>query len=106
MNTRSDSSKLDRILEKQMHLEVAIEQLRGSIKPRQEIDFELDQRLSITAYRSDRDNDEKRFKRLEDAPTASWAKAGILISGGIGCAGVTIAMLGILVTILIASHVI
>lgn len=98
--------KMDRVLEKQTDMQVAIEQIRGSIKPRQEIDAEIDQRVHVDAYRIDRENDEKRFKKLEDAPSAVWLRAGIVISGGIGCLGLLGTCVSIVVTILIASHII
>lgn len=99
-------NKMDRMLDNQTRLEVAIEQLRGSIKPRQEIDMEMDQRVHINAYRDDRANDDKRFKKLEEAPSAVWLRAGIVISSGIGCLGLLATGVTILVTILIATHVI
>lgn len=104
--TANFENKLDRLLEKQTHLEISIEGLRASIKPRQEIDMEIDQRVLLTTYASDKANFEERFKRLEDAPSATWAKAGILISGGIGCFGVLLSAVGILVAIMVAAHII
>lgn len=104
--TADFENKMDRMLDKQTHLEVAIEQIRGSIKPRQEIDMEMDQRVHVNVYRSDRENDDKRFRKLEEAPSAVWLRAGILISSGIGCLGLIGTVIGIIVTILIASHII
>lgn len=104
--TADFESKLDRLLEKQTRLEVSIESLRGSIMPRAEIDQEIEKRVPLTTYASDKANYEERFKRLEDAPSATWARAGILISGGIGCFGVLLSAVGILVAILVAAHII
>lgn len=98
--------KLNRMLENQTRLEVTMEQIRGSIMPRAEIDSEMEKRVSLAIYASDKLSFEERFKRLEDAPSATWSRAGILISGGIGCAGLLVAAVSILVTILVASHII
>lgn len=98
--------KLDRLLEKQNHLEIAFEGLRASIMPRAEIDNEMEKRVPLTIYASDKLSFEERFKRLEDAPSATWSRAGILISGGIGCAGLLLSAVSIFVVILVASHII
>lgn len=100
------TNKLDRMIEKQTALEVAFGELRASIMPRHEIDAEIEKRVPLTTYASDRLNVEERFKRLEDAPSATWSRAGILISGGIGCLSLVVASIGIFVSILIATHVI
>jgi anti-sigma-K factor RskA len=104
--TADFANKIDRMIEKQTALEVAIGELRASIMPRHEIDAEIEKRVPLTTYASDRLNFEERFKRLEEAPSATWARAGILISGGIGCLSLLVASTSILVSILIAAHVI
>ena len=104
--TADFENKFDRFLEKLNHVEISIESLRGLIMPRPEITMEIEKRVPLATYTSDKLNNEERFKRLEDAPSATWSRAGILISGGIGCAGVLIGCVSILVSILIATHVI
>lgn len=104
--TADFSNKLDRLLEKQTHLEVSMGELRASMMPRAEIDMEIEKRVSITSYLSDKTAIENRLKNLEDAPSSAWVRAGILISGGIGCLGLLVTTVSILVTILIATHVI
>lgn len=98
--------KLDRLLEKQTHLEVTMSEIRASIMPRAEIDQEIEKRVPLTIYTSDKLGFEERFKRLEDAPSATWARAGILISGGIGCLGLLLSGVSILVAVLVAGHII
>lgn len=104
--TADFANKLDRMLEKQTHLEVSIEGLRASIMPRAEIDMEIEKRVSVSSYLSDKNNIENRLKNLEDAPSTTWSRAGVLISSGIGCLGLIVSAVAILVTILVASHVI
>lgn len=104
--TADFAQKLDRVLEKQTALEVQLGELRASVMPRHEIDAEIEKRVNVSAYLSDRSATENRLKRLEDAPTAGWLRAGVLISGGLGCTGVLISTLSVIVTILIATHVI
>jgi hypothetical protein len=100
------AQKLDRLLEEQTALKVSLSELRASIMPRHEIDAEIEKRVSQSAYLSDKNGLENRLKHLEDAPSASWLRAGILISSGIGCCGLIGTVIGIIVTILIASHII
>ena len=104
--TADFANKLDRMLEKQTALEVQLSELRASMVTRLEIDAEIEKRVSQSAYLSDKVGLENRLKHLEDAPSASWLRAGILISSGIGCFGLLGTCVGILVTILIATHVI
>jgi hypothetical protein len=104
--TADFESKLDRLLEKQTHLEVSLSELRASMVTRLEIDAEIEKRVSQSAYLSDKTSMENRLKHLEEAPSASWLRAGILISSGIGCLGLLGTCAGIIVTILIASHII
>lgn len=98
--------KMDRLLEKQTALEVSLSELRAGIMPRTEIDMEIEKRVSQSAYLSDKTGIENRLQHLEEAPSAVWLRAGILISSGIGCCGLIGTVIGIIVTILIASHII
>lgn len=98
--------KLDRLLEKQTHLEISLGEIRASMMPRAEIDMEVEKRVSISSYLSDKTAIENRIKNLEDAPSSAWARAGILVSGGIGCLGLLVGSASILVSILIAVHAI
>lgn len=104
--TADFAQKLDRIIEEQTVLKVSLSELRAGIMPRHEIDAEIEKRVSLTGYLSDRAAIENRLKSLEEAPSATWSRAGVLISGGIGCAALVISCLSIVVMILIASHVI
>lgn len=104
--TADFANKLDRMLEKQTALEVSLGELRASIMPRHEIDAEIEKRVHINAYLSDKTGIENRLKNLEDAPSSTWARAGVMITGGIGCFGLLLSAVAILVTILVASHAI
>lgn len=98
--------KLDRLLENQVRLEVSMETLRGSIMPRSEVDAEIEKRVSLTSYLSEKSSIENRLKNLEDAPSSAWGKAGILVSSGIGCLGLLVGSISIFVSVLIATHAI
>ena len=104
--TANFERKLDQLLENQTRLEVQMSELRAGIMPRHEIDAEIEKRVHVNAYLSDKTGIENRLKHLEDAPSGSWMRAGILMSSGIGCLGLLSGAIGILVSILIASHVI
>jgi hypothetical protein len=104
--TAGFENKMDRILEKQTALEVQLSELRASMVTRLEIDAEMEKRVSQSAYLSDKVGVENRLKHLEDAPSAGWLRAGILVSGGIGCLGLLGTCVGIVVSILVASHII
>jgi|SRR5579885_1253539 len=104
--TAALADKLDRIIEKQTMLEVSLGELRAGIMPRHEIDAEIEKRVSLSSYLSDKTAIENRLKDLEEAPSATWARAGILISGSIGCLGLALSCVSIVVAILVASHII
>lgn len=104
--TADFAHKLDRILERQTALEVALGELRASIMPRHEIDAEIEKRVAQSAYLADKTAIENRLHRLEEAPTATWTRGGIVGSLSVGCLGVLLAAVSILVAILTAVHVI
>lgn len=104
--TADFAQKLDRMLEKQIALEVSMGELRAGMMPRHEIDAEIEKRVSISSYLSDKTSIENRLKNLEDAPSTAWSRAGVLISAGIGCLGFLVGCVSILVSIMIATHLI
>ena len=101
------AQKIDKLLDNQNRLEVALEALRGSIMPRHEIDAEIEKRVPISTYISDKTSIEGRLKDLEDAPSATWSRTGIILSASIGCLGLLVGSASIVVTIIIAiaTHV-
>lgn len=104
--TNDLQNKIDQLLHSQNKLEIALAELRSSMMPRHEISAEIEKRVSVTSYLSDKSGIENRLKHLEDAPQSSWSRASVLISSGMGCLSLMISVFSVVLAFFIATHII
>ena len=79
-------------------IKVAIQNVKGSLVPRAEIEADLDRRVAVDTYISDQKSINERILRIETSPMRMLAWLG----AGTGCLGLLIAFVGICTTIIIA----
>lgn len=100
---RTLSDKIDQVASGQTKLEVALGRLEASMMPRHEIAAAVAERVPMTIYLSDKAALEMQIKELKAAPQATWVKAGILISSGVGCLSLIIGAAGVIIALLVAT---
>lgn len=92
-------NKIDQLIASQHNLAVEIAELRSSIMSRPEIEADLEKRITIATHIADLTNVDKRLSRLEEAPMGNWTRAGIAISGSIGCLGLLLSAASVIVAL-------
>lgn len=106
MTYRLLADKIDNMAGGLQKLEVAFAKLEMSITPRHEIVQEVEKRVPMSVYLADQKASIERITKLEAAPTSTWNRASILVSAGVGCLALVLTAVSILVSVLVATHVI
>lgn len=79
-------------------IKVAIQNVKGALVPRAEIEADLDRRVAVDTYTSDQKSINERIMRIESSPIRMLAWLG----AATGCLGLLAAFLGVVTTIIIA----
>lgn len=104
--TADFAAKIDKLVESQNQLAIQVSTLAASVMPRHEIDSELEKRVTLGTYISDKAALEQRVERLENAPQNTWTRFSIIMSSGLGCISLITGSCGVVIGVisLIVSH--